>query len=226
MPRSIWTGAISFGLVNVPGEAVSARSTKKTVRFHQLHRQTRGSRIQQKRVDASTGNEVAYEDIVKGYEISTDHYVMVAPEELESLDPEKTRTIDIEDFVDRGDRPALLRPPVLPRARHGRGEGLPAAGRCDAATPSKVAIARVVHPQQGEPRRDPPEREGALTMETMDFADEVVAGRQHRRDRGDEDATPKTTKRELDMAQQLIDSLTSDFDPTKYGTPTASACSS
>src|ERR671921_1849814 len=98
MPRSIWTGAISFGLVTVPVRLYSAVN-RKTVRFNQLNRQT-GSRIAQKRVDASTGEEVAYEDLVKGYELSPDRYVVIEPGELEALDPQKTKTIDIEDFVD------------------------------------------------------------------------------------------------------------------------------
>src|SRR3954451_9400923 len=98
MPRSIWTGAISFGLVNVPVKLYSAVS-KKTVRFHQLH-EADGVRIQQKRLCPADGEEVAWDDIVKGYEISPDRYVIVTPEELEALDPKKTRTIDIEEFVD------------------------------------------------------------------------------------------------------------------------------
>ena len=98
MARSIWRGAISFGLVNVPVKLYSAVS-KKTVRFNQLH-DADGARIQQKRVCPTDGEEVPYEDIVKGYEISPDHYVVITPEELEALDPKKTRTIDIEDFVD------------------------------------------------------------------------------------------------------------------------------
>ena len=98
MPRSIWRGAISFGLVNVPVKLYSAVS-KKTVRFNQLH-EADGARIQQKRVCSEDGEEVPYEQIVKGYEISPDHYVVITPEELEALDPKKTRTIDIEDFVD------------------------------------------------------------------------------------------------------------------------------
>src|SRR5438552_17606875 len=97
MPRAIWSGAISFGLVNVPVKLYSAVS-RKTVRFHQLHGET-GVRIQQKRVDPSTGEEVPYEDVVKGSEVSPEHYVVITPEELESLDPEKTRTIDIVEFV-------------------------------------------------------------------------------------------------------------------------------
>src|SRR2546421_506759 len=101
MPRSIWTGAISFGLVNVPVKLYSAVS-KKTVRFHQLH-ETDGVRIQQKRVCPADGEEVSYDQIVKGYEITPDQYVVVTPEELEAIEPRKTKTIDIEDFVDLED---------------------------------------------------------------------------------------------------------------------------
>ena len=98
MARSIWSGAISFGLVNVPVKLYSAVS-RKSVRFHQLDDNDH-ARIQQKRVSSKTGEEVPYDNIVKGYEIAPDRYVVVTPEELESLDPEKTRTIDILDFVD------------------------------------------------------------------------------------------------------------------------------
>src|ERR671922_2493160 len=98
MPRAIWSGAISFGLVNVPVKLYSAVN-RKTVRFHQLNEET-GVRIQQKRVDPTTGEEVSYDNVVKGYELSPDRYVVITPEELEALDPEKTRTIDISDFVD------------------------------------------------------------------------------------------------------------------------------
>src|SRR5436309_7868883 len=98
MPRSIWRGAISFGLVNVPVKLYSAVS-KKTVRFNQLHAAD-GARVQQKRVCSLDGEEVEFEDVVKGYEISPDRYVVITPDELEALDPQKTRTIDIEDFVD------------------------------------------------------------------------------------------------------------------------------
>ena len=97
----MWSGAISFGLVNVPIKLYSAVS-KKTVRFHQLNGET-GSRIAQKRVDSVTGEEVPYENLVKGYELTKDRYVLINPDELETLDPEKSRTIDIEDFVDLAD---------------------------------------------------------------------------------------------------------------------------
>src|SRR3989440_8808381 len=98
MARAIWSGAISFGLVNVPIKLYSATSPK-TVRFHQLSSKT-GARIRQKRVDPSTGDEVPFDDIVKGYELTPDRYVLIEPEELDALDPKATKTIDIEDFVD------------------------------------------------------------------------------------------------------------------------------
>src|ERR1700712_3177625 len=101
MPRSIWTGAISFGMVTVPVKLYSAIN-RKSVRFHQLSGKT-GVRIAQKRVDSATGEEVPYEDIVKGYEIASERYVVIEPGELEALEPKKTKTIEIEDFVELSD---------------------------------------------------------------------------------------------------------------------------
>src|ERR1700736_3943125 len=98
MPRAIWTGAISFGLVTVPVRLYSAVN-RKTVRFHQLSGKT-GARVAQKRVDPQTEEEVPYESIVKGYELAPDRYVVIEPGELDALQPEKTRTIEIEDFVE------------------------------------------------------------------------------------------------------------------------------
>src|ERR1700676_3198555 len=98
MPRPIWSGTISFGLVSVPVKLYSALD-RKTVRFHQLSGKT-GARIAQKRVDPQTGDEVPYEDIVKGYEIAPDRYVVIEPGELDALAPNKTKTIEIEDFVE------------------------------------------------------------------------------------------------------------------------------
>jgi DNA end-binding protein Ku len=213
MPRSIWSGAISFGLVNVPVKLYSAVS-KKTVRFHQLHGET-GSRIQQKRVDPSTGDEVPYESIVKGYEIGKDRYVVITPEELESLDPEKTRTIEIEDFVDGVeidplyyDHPYYLAPD----------RGAEKAYRLlleAMAEADKVAIARVVIRNKEQLVAIRPAGP-VLTMSTMNFADEVVPPDTLDEIGGEEDGKQRATERELQMAQQLIDSLTSEFDPSKY----------
>jgi DNA end-binding protein Ku len=213
MPRSIWSGAISFGLVNVPIKLYSAVS-KKTVRFHQLHGTT-GTRIQQRRVDPSTGEEVPYEDIVKGYEIGKERYVVITPDELESLDPEKTRTIEIEDFVEEAeidplyyDHPYYLAPGTgASKAYRLLLEAMKEAGR--------VAIARVVIRNKEQLVAIRPSGE-VLTMSTMNFADEVVSP-EAIEEIGAEDGEKATaTKRELDMAQQLIDSLTADFDPGKY----------
>src|SRR5919202_1090860 len=200
MPRSIWSGAISFGLVNVPVKLYSAVS-RKTVRFHQLHEKT-GARIKQKRVDAQTDEEVPYEDIVKGYEIGDDRYVVITPEELESLDPEKTRTIDIIDFVDLEEIDPIFydHPYYLLR------EAMERAG--------KVAIAKVVIRSKESLvaiRASGP----LLTMSTMLFSDEVVPPDAIDELPADEKAA-KVTKREVEMAEQLIGSLTAEFDPTKY----------
>ena len=98
MPRAIWSGSISFGLVNVPVRLHSA-TQQKDVHFNQFQRGT-GERIRQKRVAEDSGKEVDYDDIVKGYEIAKGRHVMVEPDELDSVDPEASRTIDIEDFID------------------------------------------------------------------------------------------------------------------------------
>jgi len=211
MPRSIWSGAISFGLVNVPVKLYSAVS-KKTVRFHQLHDDT-GTRIQQKRIDPSTGEEVAYEHIVKGYEIAKDQYVVITPDELDALDPEKSRTIDIEDFVSLEEiDPIYFDHPyyLAPGTGAAKAYGLLVSAMAEAG---RVAIARVVL-RSKEQLVAIRAADGVLTMNTLNFADEVV-------DPGDLDEVSeaeaaKSKPAEVKMARQLIDSLTSDWQPDKY----------
>ncbi len=210
MPRSIWTGAISFGLVNVPVKLYSAVQ-KKTVRFHQLHEKD-GVRIQQKRVCPADGEEVPYEEIVKGYEITPEQYVVVTPEELEALDPKKTKTIDIEDFVDLADiDPLFYDHPyyVLPDKAGAKPYKLLVQAMEES---SKVAIARVVIRTKEQLVAIRPVN-GILAMETMNFADEVIDP-----DKFDEkpDDDIDTAEREVEMARQLIDSLSTDFDASKY----------
>jgi DNA end-binding protein Ku len=213
MPRSIWTGAISFGLVTVPVKLYSAVN-RKSVRFNQLNAKT-GSRIAQKRVDASTGEEVAYEDLVKGYEISSDRYVVIDPAELDSVQPAKTKTIDIEDFVDLEeidpifyDHPYYLAP--------GPGGAKPYRLLLEAMRDTnRVAIAKVVIRQKESlvairPLAD----HDVLEMATMLFADEVVDPARLDDIPAAEDV--KTNKREIDIAKQLIESLAGEFEPTKY----------
>src|SRR4051812_35600312 len=210
MPRSIWTGAISFGLVNVPVKLYSAVS-KKTVRFHQLHEKD-GVRIQQKRFCPADGEEVPYESIVKGYEITPDQYVIIEPGELEAIEPRKTKTIDIEDFVDLEeidplyyDHPYYLMP--------GTGAAKPYKLLVTAMEESqKVAIARVVIRQKEQLVAVRPS-DGVLAMSTMNFADEVIGADRFDDAPGDD---VDTTPREVDMARQLIDSLSSPWTPDKY----------
>src|SRR2546423_7950245 len=171
MPRAIWSGAISFGLVNVPVKLYSAVS-RKTVRFHQLNADTR-ARIQQKRVDAQTGEEVPFERIVKGYEIAPDNYVVIEPNELEALDPEKTRTIDIIDFVDESEiDPIYYDHPYYLVPDKGAAKAYQLL-RGAMEQSGKLAIAKVVIRSKESLVAIRPAGE-VLTMSTMLFHDEVV----------------------------------------------------
>ena len=212
MARSIWTGAISFGLVTVPVKLYSAVS-RKTVRFHQLNGPT-GVRIQQKRVDPSTGDEVSYEDIVKGFEIGPDRYVIIEPGELESLDPKKTRTIEIEDFVDLTDiDPILYDHPYY--LAPGAGGAKPYRLLLEAMRESgKVAIAKVVIRQKENLVAIRPMEGDVLGMATMIFADEVVDP--ERIDELDSAREVEVNDRELSIAKQLVESLSGEFEPDKY----------
>jgi DNA end-binding protein Ku len=212
MARAIWSGAISFGLVNIPVKLYSAVS-RKTVRFNQLDAES-GQRIRQQRVNPESGEEVPYEQIVKGYEIGPDRYVTITPEELDALEPQKTRTIDIEDFVELAqidpiyyDHPYYLAPDT--------GAGKAYRLLLDAMEEAgKVAIARVVIRSKENLVAVRP-HDGVLTMETMLFSDEVIPP-DSIEELGSVDGDVKTSERELGMAQQLIDSLTSEFEPEKY----------
>src|SRR5918994_63983 len=174
MPRAIWSGAISFGLVNVPVKLYSAVS-RKTVRFHQIDAET-GARIRQQRVNQD-GEEVPYEQIV----------------DLDQIDPMYY------------DHPYYLAPD--------KGAAKPYKLLVDAMDEaSKVAVARVVIRSKESLVALRP-RAGILAMETMLFADEVINP-----DSLDELTVDgsTTSKRELDMAKQLIDSLSADFEPEQY----------
>jgi DNA end-binding protein Ku len=211
MARAIWSGAISFGLVNVPVKLFSATSPK-TVRFHQLSSKT-GARVKQKRVDSSTGDEVAFEDIVKGYELSPDRYVLIEPEELEALDPKATRTIDIEDFVDL----AEIDPIYYENSYYlAPSTGGAKAYRLllDAMRESgKVGIGRFVLRSKQQLCALRPTGD-VLTLSTMLFGDEVLSP--DRLDELDTIGDAQASDRELAMAQQLISTLSTDFDPGKY----------
>src|SRR6059058_2223778 len=184
MPRSIWSGAISFGLVNVPVKLYTA-VRKKDVRFHQ------------QRVCPEEDKEVPYEEIVKGYEISKGQYVMIEPEELESLDPEATHTIDIEDFVHLEDIDPLFFDSsyyLVPDSRGGKAYRLLLTAMQKA---EMVGIARVVLRTKQYLAAVRPV-DDALVLTTMNYADEVM-------DASELDlpsAKEKPSSKELEMADR------------------------
>jgi DNA end-binding protein Ku len=211
MARAIWSGAISFGLVNVPIKMYSATSPK-TVRFHQLSNKT-GARIRQKRVDPSTDQEVAYEDIVKGYELTPDRYVLIEPEELEALDPKATKTIDIEEFVNLDEIDPIYYDHsyyLAPTAGGAKAYRLLLDAMREAG---KVAIGRVVIRSKQQLCALRP-TDDVIALSTMLFGDEVLSP--ERIDELDAVQDADASDRELTMAQQLIDSLSAEFDPTKF----------
>jgi DNA end-binding protein Ku len=211
MARAIWSGSISFGLLNVPVKLYSAVS-KKSVSFREL-RESDGSRIRHKRVAEADGEEVPYEEIVKGYEVAPDQFITITKEELEELDPKKTRAIEIEDFVDLDeidpiyfDHPYYLGPD--------KGAEKAYTLLVEAMDESrKVAIARFVLRNKESLAALRP-MNGVMTMATMRFADEVVSPEEISDTIEASDGKP--AKRELDMAKTLIDSLSSDFEADKY----------
>ena len=211
MARAIWSGSISFGLLNVPVKLYSAVS-KKSVSFREL-RESDGSRIRHKRVAEADGEEVDYNDIVKGYEIAPEQYVVITRDELEELDPKKTRAIEVLDFVDLDDiDPIYFDHPYYlgPDKGAERAYALLVKAMDDS---HKVAIARFVLRSKENLAALRP-MDGVMTMATMRFADEVVSPSELTEVLGEEVEEPK--KKELDMAKALIDSLTSEFNAVQY----------
>ena len=170
MPRAIWSGAISFGLVNIPIKLYAAVS-RKTVSFNQLDCRT-GARIKYKKVSAADGEEVPAEAIIKGYELSSGAYVTVGDDELASLDPEASRTIDIEEFVDLVDIDPLFYDSAYYVAPD-KATTKPYALLTQAMEESgKVGVARFVMRSKQYLCAIRP-KDGALVLSTMVYADEV-----------------------------------------------------
>lgn len=210
MARAIWSGAVSFGLVNVPVKLVTATSPR-DVRFHQLH-DADGGRINQRRVCSLDGEEVDYAHIVKGYDLGGGRYVVVEPDELAAIDPEATRSIEIEEFVDLADIDPLFFEHSYFLVPDGRAEKPYALLTETMARTGKVAVGRFVL-RTKEYLVVLRARDGVLVLSTMLYADEVVDAS------GLEVATAATTApsdKELDMAAALVESLAAKFDPAKY----------
>lgn len=211
MAKAIWTGSLSFGLVNVPVGLYSATEDR-SIRFNQFRAGT-SERIRNKRVSEQTGEEVAYGDIVKGYDLGGGEYVILTPEELSSVAPGPSRTIEVTDFVELSeidpiyfDKPYFLAP-------HGKnGDRAYELLREVMAETNKVAIASFVMRDKQYLVAVRPEKD-ALVLETLLFADEV-------RDPAKEiDVLPVEAtfeKREIEMAKLLIDSMTTAWKPESY----------
>jgi len=211
MPRAIWSGAISFGLITVPVRLYTAVS-RKSVSFNQLDQRT-GSRIKRKWVSALDGEEVPNDELVRGYEITSGNYVTVTNEELRSLDPEASRSIDIVEFVDLDeidpiayDNAYYLEPDELAaKAYKVLLSALQQAG--------KVAIARIVMRQKEYLAVIRP-TENALVLSTMVYADEInpIEGIEGL----DKVADIEVSDAEIAMAETLIGALEADYEPEKY----------
>jgi len=209
MPSSIWTGAISFGLVQVPVKLVGATKSK-DVSFNQLEEGT-GARIRYRKVSDKTGDEVAADKIVRGFEVSKGKYVVVEPSEIDSLRPKGSHEIEIEEFVDLDDiDPLYFEQPyyLQPDEKGAKAYKLLVEAMSDL---NKVAIGKVVMRSKERLVAIRPV-DGVLCLETMRYADEVV------------DATTllpsdaaEPSAKERTMARQLVESLASDdFDIAKY----------
>ena len=211
MPRAIWSGSISFGLVNVPVKLYSAVS-QQDLHFNQFEEGT-GARIHYKRVSEKSGKEVDYDKIVKGYEVSKGQFVMITPDELEALEPRGTRTIDIEDFVSLDEIDPVYYEHTYYLAPQGEGSGKAYGLLLKAMEEQgKVGIGRFVMRTKQYLGAIRP-LDGVLALSTMLFGDEVV-------DRKSIDDLPdrrsSVSDRELKMAGQIIESLSTNWDPSRY----------
>ena len=210
--RPIWTGAISFGLVNVPVRVYSA-TQQKDVRFHEFDQRS-GKRIRHRRVTEGSGREVDYENVAKGYEVSKGRFVVLERGELEAADPERTRTIDIHEFVDLSE----IDPMFFEKSYYLGPEKDKGAKRAytlllrTLEDANRVAIARFVM-RSKEYLATIRAGDGVLVLETMFFPDEI---REPKSTVTGVPANVKVESRDLNMAKRLVDGMTNEWEPSKY----------
>jgi DNA end-binding protein Ku len=205
-PRSLWTGTISFGLVSVPVRMFSATSSKE-LRFHFLDKHDLQP-IAYDKVRRDTGEHVDNDDIVRGFEVEKGRYVPLEDEDLDRLDVELTKTIDICDFVDLEQiDPIYFRKAYYLAPQEGAEKPYALLARALDET-GKVAIAKIVirNKQHLAAVRA---ADRALVLETMYYADEV-------REAEKVDGRVQLRKPEVEMAKSLVENLSADFDPAKY----------
>ena len=211
MARAIWTGSVSFGLVNVPVGLFSATQDHK-VHFHQFEKGTK-NRVRNQRVNEKTGDEVDYDDVVKGAEIGDGDYVMLTQEELESVEPGRSRTIDISDFVDASEIDPLYYQKSYYLAPSDDGAKKAYALLVKAMDKAeRIGVATFVMRGKQYLAAIRP-YDGVLVLETMYFADEV---RDAKKELDNLPKQVRTSQKDLDMAVRLIKSLTTKWKPENY----------
>lgn len=211
MARAIWSGTISFGLLNVPVRLYSAVA-RRNIALREI-RESDSARIKHRRVAEGTDEEVPYENIVKAYELSPGQYVPLSKDEMAALAPEKTRAIDVLDFVDIEEiDPMFFDSPYYLGPSEGAEKAYSLLGAA-MENSGKAAITRFVF-RNKEHLAALRASDGVLTLTTMRFADEVMPASEL--DDALPDKKPKVAKKEREMAEQLIESLSTEFDPSSY----------
>jgi DNA end-binding protein Ku len=208
MPRAMWKGAISFGLVTIPVSVYPA-TEEKTLRFNQLHDDD-GGRIRMKRVCSVDGEEVGYEHIVKGYEYEKDRYVILTDDDFEAIPVESSRAIDIQQFVDLEEIDPMMYKKSYYLVPEETGAKAYALLREALNRSGKVGVAKVSF-RDKEHLAALRFRDDAFVLETMYWPDEIREA-----DFGGVDVSMKVRPNELDMAQTLIDNLSADWDPGEF----------
>jgi DNA end-binding protein Ku len=211
MARATWTGVISFGLVSVP-VALHSATRAHEVSFHQFERGT-GDRIRYQRVNERTGDEVDYADIVKGTEVADGKYVMIDQEELDSVAPGRSRSLEIHTFVDLNEiDPIYYEKTYYLEPASDETAKTYALLRDAMAKANRAAIGTLVMRGKEYLAAIRPD-DSLLMLETMFFADEI---RDPREELNRLPGRAKPRPEELRMAEQLIQSMTDQWNPKKY----------
>jgi len=206
--KTIWKGAISFGLVTIPVRVYGATEAK-SLRFHQLHAPD-GGRIRYKRVCSVDGEEVDYSEIVKGYEYEKDHYVTLTDEELDALPVTTARAIEIERFVEGDEIDPIYFQKAYYLVPEGTGVKAYHLLREAMADDGKVALAKVAF-RDKEHLATLRLRDKVFVLETMFWPDEIRAARFE-----ELDEQVELRPQEIRMARSLIESLTDEFKPQDF----------
>ncbi len=199
---------MTFGLVNVPVKLFTA-VTQKEVRFHMLHAKD-GARIRMKRFCSAEDREVPYEDIVRGFEVAKERYVTVSDEELAAMNPKATRTIEIRDFVELAEIDPIYFESTYYLVPEKTATKAYRLLRDAMRRSGKVALATFVLRTRESLCCVRP-LEDALALSTMNRADEIVPVSSL-----EVPPAPEPAERELQMAQQLVQSLSAPFEPARY----------